>query len=234
MVSHENYEDVGVGVMINELYEYYKKDLGAWNLVYKHIKYQGGRLYIAIITMIFIVGFWQYFHIQIGKSILSFSLLGLVLELINEHNKIIIKRIHNVQIKEDFWGGKSFHKLRLKKLKENLIEMNLYSPEQLKLLTDRTYKEAENRKFTGFFIPGLTLAMFLSLWNNAISWWFKNAQNVSQAITIIGSTVIIIVYILLITKLIKKITFDIFNRDSHRLKGLAEMLEDILLEFSRT
>ncbi|MHB8127339.1 MAG: hypothetical protein ACYDEJ_17295 [Desulfitobacteriaceae bacterium] len=98
--------------MINELFEYYKKELGAWNLVYKHIKYQGGRLYIAIIIMIFIVGTWYYFQIQIGKSILAFSLLGVVLGLINEHNKIIIKRIHNVQIEEDFWGGKSFHKLR--------------------------------------------------------------------------------------------------------------------------
>ncbi len=198
------------------------------------MKYQGGRLYIAIIIMIFIVGFWQYFHIQIGKSILAFSLLGVVLELINEHNKVIIKRVHNVQIKEDFWGGKSFYKLRLKKLKENLTERNLYSPEQLKLLTDRTYREAKNRKFTGFFIPGLTLAMFLSLWNNAISWWFKNAQDAAQAITIIGSTVIIVVYILFITKLIKEITFDFFNRDSNKLKKLAEMLEDIILEITIT
>jgi hypothetical protein len=218
--------------MINELFEYYKKELGAWNLVYKHMKYQGGRLYIAIIIVIAIVGTWYYFHNQIGKTLLTFPLLGIVLGVINEHNKIIIKRVHNVQIKEEFWGGKSFHKLRLKKLKENLSERNIYSIEKLKLLTDRTYKEAENRKFTGFFIPGLTLAMFLSLWNNAISWWFKNAQNVSQAITIIGSTVIIIVYILFITKLLKEITFDIFNRDSNKLKKLGEMLEDIILESS--
>lgn len=220
--------------MINELFEYYKKELGAWNLVYKHMKYRGGILYIVLIIVIALFGTWFYFHNHIGITLLMFLLLGVVLGLINEHNKIIIKRVHDIQIKEDLWGGKSFHKLRLKKLRENLVEKNIYSSEQLNLLTDRTYREAENRKFTGFFIPGLALAMFLPVWNNAISWWFKNSQSASQVINIIGTLVIIIGYILIITKIIKNITFDIFNRDSNRLKRLAEMLEDILLEFPRT
>ena len=111
-------------------------------------------------------------------QVLVFLLFLLELVLLNNHNKNILENVYNISKKDQgpTWGGFHFQKKRSEKL-ERFVVNNLDSEEQLEKLITILYKEAESRKFSGIFIRGLGIGLFLPLWNFFVRSGFESGVN---------------------------------------------------------
>ncbi|QHE60394.1 hypothetical protein FHE72_04565 [Rossellomorea vietnamensis] len=224
--------------MKEEFISFYKKELGVWSLVYKNMNKLGLTVYIFFFLLFIILFLWT---ILIQNILFIFLLLFLVFlegTILNKHNKRILEKKHQILIVEQgvVWGGLPLAK-RKSEMLERFVIKKLDSENQLKKLIDVLNKEAERRKFSGIFVRGLGVGLFIPLWNYFIRWLFGNEiANVNMALVLFLSVCLLIIVIIYIASMLKMIVMDLFDRDSTRIKDLANMLEDISikeLDFTR-
>ena len=124
-------------------------------------------------------------------------------------------------------GWISLSKRRSEKL-ERFVVNNLDSEEQLEKLITILYKEAESRKFSGIFIRGLGIGLFLPLWNFFVRSGFESGvNNINDAFALFIILALFILLIIYFASMLKFIVMDFFDRESTRINDLANMLEDI-------
>jgi hypothetical protein len=218
--------------MKEEIINFYKIELGVWNMVYKYMNRIALITYIIVFLLLIVLLVKFLFTQNISCSLLVFFLFLLEGVILNQHNKKIVEKEHKIPKKEQgvMWGGLYLHKRRYEKL-ELFILRKLDSKQQLEKLINVLNKESDSRKFSGLFIRGLGLGLFFPLWNFFVKWLFDNGiDNLNMAIALFVVFVVLIFVIILITSMVKLIVLDFFDRESTRINDLANMLEDISLK----
>lgn len=218
--------------MKEEIINFYKKELGVWNMVYKYMNRLVFITYILVFLLLIVFLVIFLFTKNIFCSLVVFFLFFLEGVKLNQHNKKIVEREHKISKKEQglIWGGLHLQKKRYEKL-ELFILRKLDSKQQLEKLINVLRKEADSRKFSDLFIRGLGVGLFLPLWNYFVKWAFENGiNNLNMAIGLFIVFVVLLFAIILFTSTIKLIVLDFFDRESTRINELATMLEDISLK----
>jgi hypothetical protein len=219
--------------MKEEFINYYKKELGVWNMVYRYMNNLALVTYVSLFFLMPIIFFTLFFlKTQVIYLIILFVLIILESVILNIHNKKIIEKTYQISKRDQgiIWGGPKLSQERSKKL-ELFVLKNIESKEQLEKLIIVLSKEAENRKFSGIFIRGLGIGLFLPLWNYFIKWIFENGiSDVNTAFIIFIIITLFIIFIIYITSMVKLIVKDFFDRESTRITELKNMLEDISLK----
>ncbi|WP_210367723.1 hypothetical protein [Bacillus sp. REN3] len=219
--------------MKDEFINFYRKELGVWNLVYRYMnRWLLGSYILAFLGLIITSLVLLFSQASLLVVFLFFLLLIIEGFILNFHNKKIIEERYKISKRDQgtTWGGPLFSKMKSEKL-ESYVVKKLDSKEQLEKLIVILYKEAERRKFSGIFVRGLGLGLFLPLWNYFMKWVFGNElTEVNTAIALFIIMVILIGLIVFIISIIKVILLDYFDRESTRINELVNMLEDISLK----
>ncbi|MEK4283867.1 hypothetical protein [Ureibacillus sp. FSL K6-0165] len=217
--------------MKEDIINFYKKDLGVWNMVYKNMN----RIVLVLFIIFFILLITALIIstiIQNTKLILLVIIL-LILEgcLLNSYNKKLVEKIHKIPKKDQgfFWGGYKLQKKRSEKLEQYILK-KIDTKEQLEKLIDILRREAETRKFSGLFVRGLGIGLFLPLWNYFLQWLFKEVDSVINVVILFISILMIIVLLAIFSFLMKLILLDLFDREARKLNELANMLEDFTIK----
>ncbi|WP_068775794.1 hypothetical protein [Paenibacillus sp. FJAT-26967] len=212
-----------------EVIQYYKDELGMGKLVYKHMnRFVLLSYFIFYMASVFIGLYLTFFSNQQIYAYICLAICLIILVIINQHNKRIIKKVYGISKQELIWGGKEFERQRFKKL-ESYIKQRIGSNEQLEKLIHNLKNEIEYKSNYKFLISGLGLALLIPLWNNLISSSFKD-----QLMPVVFSRSILFLIsaagLILIVSSIKFIFRDIFYRDITKIKELIRYLDAILLD----
>lgn len=221
-----------------ELFNYYKKELSDYNLIFKYMNFWFNGLIIVTgllglitiaVTLISKNGLLKFMAI-----IIFFSLFWLILYLFGQKANVVIAKRYNIVHKGFKIGGDEFYKYKKGKVKNKLDITYQTNPELIQRLKERLENESENIKVKIPPIPAIFVILFVPLWTQFMGWVFKNITSFNEGMQVFVSTLIVIIIItaslVMINKFFESIILESMNRDSYKMKQLARMLEDILIE----
>lgn len=85
---------------------------------------------------------------------------------------------------------------------------------------------AESKKYSGYIFKGSVAALLISIWTEYIKWTFSHITKRIEAFLFFIFFCFLIGLFILISNIFK----DFLDRDSDKLKDLAELLEKILYD----
>ncbi|EPR12033.1 hypothetical protein [Ruminiclostridium papyrosolvens] len=227
--------------MLYEIFDYYKKDLRIYNLVIKHFKFW----FYCLIVLPLICGsiyiYISYFYklnFEIGffaSILLPYLLLFII---VNKKAKKTVKRVYNVEGKGVLWNTNDVLRVIRKHEKELLINYihnicDVVNEDDIKELSDRALVEADNLKTKFPIIPSFFAALFISLWNNFLSWIYKyeNVKDFDSALEIlIFATLFIFMVIgiyIMFSSLYVSIREELIDSEHRKMKSLSRLLKEI-------
>lgn len=229
--------------MIEELIEYYKKNLSNYSLVFKHLKWKFCVFWIVFCifigsVIVFLISF--LFQTKILLPSLSFMLTLLVINtyliiVINQNAKNVLLKQYGIVSSNLLWSNNDFYKLKTKLLKSYLEGIDLYSEKKLNLLINLCNREYAKNKVSPFIPPGIFLALFLPIWIKLIDIIFSESTVIEGAVNfaIIGFIIIIIFAMSLekIKNLYSDLKEEIFNSRRQRLTNIIIHLEELLIQY---
>jgi|GEM_PF-5432090 len=227
--------------MIYLLLKFYKEELSTYNIVFKHMKFWFYTLILSPIISGSIVVLFSIRNNQFYQKSLLFSILVslfIVSIPFNISAKKIAEKLLKVSSDELMWNSyKVIYALRKKRKEElydyiNEIHKNI-NLEDIKKLSELASCTAEESKTKFPLIPSIFAALFISLWNNFITWIYKyeNIKLFDDALDIFISIslllIVLIILLISIKMLLNEIVEDLINKDSKKMKELSELLKEI-------
>lgn len=216
--------------MIEDIINYYKYDLGMYNLILRYYKgwiyYYIAYIIVSLIALSFLI--MKNFIIVI----LMIVVLAIIFHLINYNIKKVLLEKYNIVSKSYLWDLNKFNKLRENMLKNYLKNYGILTSDykKIKLIISYLYKESENRRFKGYVTPGLLLTLSLPAWAEVLKWIFKNLNTFYDVISIFAIILFLLAIFTFIVYGFKAIIIDdLLNRESKRLLDLANFIEEIVI-----
>ena len=127
------------------------------------------------------------------------------------------------------WSNVALDELRIKMLRDYLDNNHLLSEAKLKLLIELLYKKAQGTKSTGIIGVGVFLSFIIPIWSQFIAWLYKNPLTLDEALKIAGTFTIALLGVFITLYMLQTMVKDIIDRKRETMRGLAGMLEQILL-----
>lgn len=239
--------------LMDEIINFYKNELTTKNLVLKYIKkYYLSFIILVAITALLMVGNIISDTLQNNKvynyfiCLLIFIFMALFL-IINYKAKNIIEKKYNIKQNDIFFGGYSFYKLKIKKLRLKILDINpsfFEKPKNIDILIELLTEEAERLKpsnlFNKLFLPGLLLGFIIPIWSNIMNQYFNilyseaNMENITSytfdAIYIALIWCILILFIFLIIGAIRMMFRELIEKEYKERKNLIDMVKRIRLD----
>jgi|GEM_PF-4885212 len=216
--------------MIEDIINYYKYDLGMYNLILRYYKgwiyYYIAYIIVSLIALSFLI-MKNYIIV-----ILMIVVLAIIFHLINYNIKKVLLKKYNIVSKSYLWDLNKFNKLRKNMLKNYLKNYGILTSDykKIKLIISYLYKESENRRFKGYVTPGLLLTLSLPAWAEVLKWIFKNLNTFYDVISIFAIILFLLAIFTFIVYGFKAIIIDdLLNRESKRLLDLANFIEEIVI-----
>ena len=226
--------------MFYKLINYYNNKLGSYNLVFRFVKIRW--LIFIIFLYLSMVLFPADLYIivkndfRLKNLIVIAPLLGLFVMYfyLNSKAKSILEDKYKILTDGHDWHNAAFDEHQVKLLTKYLKNDNLYYVDIIKHLISLVYKEAEKKKYTGFVLPGILLALLIPIWNQIVSYGYKGIVGLQEVTTITILFIICALYLVLLLSMSKRIVDDfskeIFNRKYIKMRNLCKLLESVLLQ----
>ncbi|MED1785195.1 hypothetical protein P4V43_25575 [Brevibacillus fortis] len=219
--------------MINTVIKFYDTRISAYSLVFKHMRFTYYSFLIVGFSLILSI-FPAIFIEHPLSKIIFFVLVLLFLffyVLLNFQAKKIVRRQLKIDQRDFSWGGEEYHNKKASLLKIFLDQNEINSKKKIEELLKLLSKEAENRKFTGYFIPGIFLAFTIPVWNHFVGSFFKNIEDVNLAIAYAMFLVFFILLFVVGYSMAKTVFGDIVNRQSRKIKEIEALVEIIYFKY---
>lgn len=227
--------------MLFQIYDYYKKELGNENLVFKTIKFWLYSIFIlpiiyGIAIVLTSINNSVFFTLVFFVSmILSIVLLFFI---VNNKAKKVINRYYGIPYKKGMWNSNDALIIIRKHEKEMMLKYlkeidNKIDEIDIKELSDSATIEAENLKTKFPIIPSFFAALFISLWNNFLSWIYKSdvIENLNSAILIFSITslviLMIIVLYIMVSTLYVSIKDEFIDKEQKKMRAFSKLLKEI-------
>jgi len=227
--------------MLYQVFEYYKKELSMYNLVFKLFKFW----FYCLLIFPFICGTTVVFISVIYKKLFTYAFfISIILPfvilfiIVNEKAKKVVKKNFGVSSKEIMWN--SYDVLFVIRKHEKALLLNYLKDIDsgigeidIKELSEAALIEAESLKTKFPIIPSFFAALFVSLWNNFFAWVYKfeNIKNFNSAIQIFSIATLAILMIIglfiMISMVYNSIKEDIFDKDQKKMKAFSQLLKEI-------
>ncbi|WP_240984843.1 hypothetical protein [Acididesulfobacillus acetoxydans] len=148
----------------------------------------------------------------------------------NTHNTKEVNRIYASEASRELSWKENIYHIRQNRLEEKLEEKNIRGKDEIQLVLDRVYKEAENRKFSGLLSRGAFIGMAIPLWSGFLQAWFRIATTSQLLAVLFLRAMSITASICLLSAVFGSVVKEMLNLESARIKGVAEMIDEILLK----
>ena len=226
--------------MFYKLINYYNNKLGSYNLVFRFVKIRW--LIFLIFLYLSMVLFPADLYIivkndfRLKNLIVIAPLLGLLVMYfyLNSKAKSILEDKYEILPDGHDWHNAAFDEHQVQLLIKYLKNDNLYSVDIIKHLISLVYKEAEEKKYNGFVLPGILLALLIPIWNQIVSYGYKGVSGLQEVTTITILFIICTLYFVLLLSMSKRIVDDfikeVFNRKYIKMRNLCKLLESVLLQ----
>ena len=223
--------------MKDELFDFFNEKLSGKGLVFNHIKvwYYGflvSTILVGIAGLILLIGLRKTLYQGI-IFITLFLVFAVITYVFNNRTKKYLKDTYGIIPKKFMWNGNEFQLLRRKKLHNYLNSKSLLSPEKVKTLIEIYNRDAGSVKVNIPVIPSIFVLLFIPLWNNLISWVYKqnDISTLNQSLEVFGSIFVIIIMftglIMMAKSMLGSLLEDMLNSEHRKFKNLCKMLEDI-------
>lgn len=230
--------------MKNDLFDFFNEKLSGKGLVFKYIKtwYYG---FLVSSALLIIVGTTMQIILKNilhrGITFIAFFLVfaGIILSF-NFKVKKTLKNKYGITYKKFLWNGNEFQNLRRNKLQEYLKSKSFFKSEKIKLLIEIYNREAGVAKVNFPVVPSIFVVLFVPLWNNLISWLYKqnDINTLEQALEIFGVIFLVIVMITWAVMMAKEVFGSLFedlmNSKYRKMKNLCKLLEDVKYDLELT
>lgn len=215
--------------MINEILKHYNRKFSAYNLVFRRMRFIYYIFLVSglmVILNLFPALFMDVIELKISLAVFAGVFITFFF-LLNKKAKRIIEQVYCVPQREFMWGGEELYKRNITKMRNFLETCGIDSKEKVEELLKLLNKEAENRKFSGFVIPGAFIAFSVPVWNNFVGWIYKYTDNINMAITNLLSMIFVVFITLFTYSMMKFLLSDLFDRQSKKIKELERFVESI-------
>ncbi len=225
--------------MFYKLINYYNNKLGSYNLVFRFAKIRWRIfLIIAFISMVLFPVNIIYIvrkDFRLTNLILMAPILGFfgMYFYLNSKAKSILEIKYEILPDGHAWHNAAFDEYQVQLLIKYLKNDNLYSVDIIKHLISLVYKEAEEKKYNGFVLPGILLALLIPIWNQIVSYRYKGIvglQEVTTTTILLGICALFLVLVLSMLKSTVDDIKEIFNRKYIKMRNLCKLLEIVLLQ----
>ncbi|HHV75386.1 MAG TPA: hypothetical protein GXX41_12260 [Thermoanaerobacterium sp.] len=216
--------------MMEDIINYYKYDLGMYNLILRY--YKGWIYYYIAYIIVSLIVLSSLIMKNYIIVILMIVVLAIIFHLINYNIKKVLLEKYNIVSKSYLWDLNEFNKLRKNMLKNYLKNYGILTSDykKIKFIISYLYKESENRRFKGYVTPGLLLTLSLPAWAEVLKWIFKNLNTFYDVISIFAIILFVLAIFTFIVYGFKTIIIDDFlNRESKRLLDLANFIQEIVI-----
>lgn len=248
--------------MAEELFNFYKSELGMYNMVFKHIKIlYWSSIILPIIISLGMIGlkvFKLITNTDLYILVVIFAIICIIcmFGIINYKIKKTTMELYQKKSKKFMWYSdyEVIEAIR-KEEKDNIIQyleikgfireldaIKLLQKSGTKILLkdiNKLKKELKHSRYKGFIMPSIFGALLISLWNNFFGWVYnvKNTANIKDAINIlVGSTLALITIIglfIMLKSIYNVFTEDIFNKDYRKICECERLLKEICNNYKR-
>jgi hypothetical protein len=214
--------------MIEDLIQFYTKELGSWNLVIKYNK----KLFVLFIAESMLTAISIFFSFIYGFLVFAFFMLLflILLYLLNRSFKKTINKKYGIKLKGKRWNGTEFHNFKKRKLQDYLENKKMKNEVKLEKIIKTIEKRIDNRKISTFFLPTIFVGLFYPAWSQFLSAYFRKVDVFGDQVKAFVSITVGVIYITFIVSLWKENIMDILSIKRDRLKELVLHLETIVLE----
>lgn len=248
--------------MAEELFNFYKSELGMYNMVFKHIKKSyWSSIILPIIVSLSMIGLKVFNLIADTDLYISAIIFGVIYIIytfgfINHKIKKTTMELYEKKSKKFMWYSdyeviEAIKEKQRKKMIEYLVKKEfvkkidiiecLQESSTKILLKDikKLKKELKHSRYKGFIMPSIFGALFISLWNNFFGWVYnvKNTANPMDAINIlVGSTLALITVIglfIMLKSIYNVVTEDIFDKDYRKISECEKLLKEIYNNYKK-
>jgi ABC-type multidrug transport system fused ATPase/permease subunit len=229
--------------IIQEIYDYYKNELGVENLVFKDISRFHFLLsclpWISLILSIYLMlTIDKYITLKFVAITLGFASFFLVF---NIRTKKIIKSKYKIESNRWMWNSPEvlmfLRTKQKKKLKKKLEENRpTIKAAYVRDLSEDISNKSDIEKVKFPVIPSAILILFLPVWSNFVGWIYNSelVNSFDDALIVLVGCIIVIISFVGSIYALKSIAIDfidaIYNKDSIRLKRLSELLYEMSKE----
>lgn len=223
--------------MKDDLFDFFNKKLSAKGLVFNYIKSWYYSFMISTVILIIFGAILQAIlrnPLYQGITFVVFFLVFAVIILaFNFRTKKALKDKQGLIYKKFLWNGSEFQTLRRNKLQEYLKSKSLLKLEKIKLLIEIYDREAGISKVNFPVVPSIFVVLFVPLWNNLISWLYKqnDINTLEKALEVFGAIFLVIIMITGVVIMAKEVFGSLFedlmNSEYRKMKNLCRLLEDI-------
>lgn len=248
--------------MAEELFDFYKSELGMYNMVFKHIKIlYWSSIILPIIISLGMIGL-KIFKLITGTDlyilVVIFTIVHIIcmFGIINHKIKKTTMELYKKKSKKFMWySDYEVIEVIRKEEKNNMIEyletkgfireidaIKWLQESDTKILMkdiNKLKKELKHSRYRGLIMPSIFGALFISLWNNFFGWVYnvKNTTNAKDAINIlVDSTLALITFIglfIMLKSIYNVFIEDIFNKDYRKICECESLLKEIYNSYKR-
>ncbi len=229
--------------MVDQIVDYYKRELGPYNLVFKNFKFPWPIFKLSVWGLVpcitFLIGklaFKQFNYIDILAAI-PIILFGLLLFILNSKSKHVLKQKYGIVSKGRIWRDYQFENLQVQLLGKYLQKNNMKSEKKVQHILCLINKCADEKKYKSFIWPGVGLAFLVPLWSQFISWLYKQIKTLQDFLYISVFLFIGILFMLFVVGMIisicKEVVDDVANAEANKLKVIARLLDNILISLMK-
>ncbi|MBC9786212.1 hypothetical protein H1S01_17250 [Heliobacterium chlorum] len=222
----KNDEEIKTNVVsVYTLLRFYKSNLSERKIIVEkaHIRY--GIIYSFGTTSILSI-FLAIKPFNVKYFITSIILIFLSLSILEYNHKKILKSNYNIDVPL-FYSNQGINTVRLKKVVQFLSSHGIKEKDQLDSLVKALDKEAENKKYSPFIIPGVILSLLIPVWNNYLSWGYKNITDYSEGFIYALQASGFIILVAFLISLIKR--FFYLNSLSYTINSLSVLVQQVLV-----
>ena len=221
-----------------KLFNFYRNELSNYNLVYKHIKKW---YYIFIFSMIILFLILMFIIIACkSNTIKMFSYLAVAILcwIIINANRKKVERIIELKYSDinenNISKSNHIYEYKKNKIKAKINELFSDNIDVLHKLKEMLESESDKLKTKIPVKASAFVVAFVPLWTQLIGWIFKNIQVLDEALklfySIFSLIIVVIIFIGMLKMFYEDIIIDIIDRDSYKMKQLARLIDEIILD----
>ncbi|GED60811.1 hypothetical protein ABER61_24235 [Brevibacillus formosus] len=233
--------------MVEELIKYYKDNVSAYALVFRHFKitYTFSAImlilliltgYLAIITVpLVFISIWIFSSIVV-LFLATLAVTIITVSILDLKAKDVVRRRYSIRPKKGMWRTEEFNRIQDQIFVDYLKEKGLYTSDKLELLIKYIDKDIERSKLPPLVAPGIFIALFVPIWSQYVILLFKKiaSNNAEETLLLIVFLALGILFIAICVGFFKRISNFILDNlivNVNIKKRLLEKLEDSLIKF---
>jgi hypothetical protein len=224
--------------MINKYFDYYKSTTSKYNSIFKYMRFVFW-IFVLVNILSLLISSYLLITQKIIYMIVLLVPIFLVYFIFNRKTKKVILLQYKIKADKMIWNSPYVLRQILendKKVIKDYLDSEKLSMKKKEYILNQCKEEANRLKPKFPVFPSFVAGLFISIFNNFISWIYKQPDIITldDALKIfiyIALYILIFLGLFMIFRtLIKQIIQEVFGRNYYEMERFKQILEEIVLD----